>query len=327
LSISAPATDHPTSSSGFLETDGPNLPLHTAGLSPVSPSTDSARGEKSPLEEEYCVQQLELSDDCERNNAGPTLIESSLVEQDPTARDACDTSADTAPSEGSTCDRAQSSHSANTTDAADPEGSDDDEPPLTSRRRRRIVLHTRGSRRPSSPLTPRSSADSIDVEPTAALRRQKRLRRRKGVRRDSLAPETDDTSASSTTSKPNREGERWPVQCFVERAMMGSQEVITIQLPAFALYAESGRESALSPSDDAAQTRPIKVAMCGSRRRVRFSHAEEERLVELKERRHPKLCWKEIQEHFPNRTTASLQVHYCTQLKGRVTSKRQARRC
>jgi hypothetical protein len=147
------------------------------------------------------------------------------------------------------------------------------------------------------------------------------------MRRDSPIPETDDTSASLTTSVWSRgEGERWPVQCFVERTIIGSQEVITIQLPAFDLHARFGRESALSSTDDTSQTRPIKVAMCGSRRRVRFSHAEEERLVELKELRHPKLSWKEIQEHLPNRTTASLQVHYSTQLKGRLTSKRQARR-
>lgn len=327
VSISAPATDHPTSSSGFLETDGPNLPLHTAGLSPVRPSTDIVPGDKYPLEEENCVQQPELNDDRERNSAGPTLIESSLVEQDPTSRAASDKSTDTAPPEGSTCDRTQSCHSANTIDAADPEGSDDDELPWTSRRRRTLP-RTRGSHSPSPSLTPWSSAGSIDAEPTMALRRRKRLRRRKGMRGDSPVPETDDSSTSLTTSMSNRgEGERWPVQCFVERAMMGSQEMITIRLPAFDLYARSGRESALSPSDDASQTIPINVAMRGSRRRVQFSQAEEERLVELKERRHPKLSWKEIQEHFPSRTTATLQVHYSTQLKGRLTSKRQARRC
>ena len=211
--ISALATDHSTSSSGFLETDGPNLPLYIVGLSPVSPSTDIAPGDKYPLEEESCVQQPKLNDDCERNSTGPTLIESSLVEQGPTLRAASEMSADTAPSAGSTCDRAQSSYSANTTDAADPEGSDNNEPPLTSRRRR-TILHTRGSRSPSPPLTPRSSAESIGVKSTA-VRRRKGLRRRREMRRESPAPETDDTSTRSTTSGSNKEGEWRPIQCFV----------------------------------------------------------------------------------------------------------------
>ena len=210
VSTSAPGTDHPTSSSRFLEIGGTNLLLHIAGLSPVSPNIDIAPSNQTLFEEGNCVQQPQINEDRERNSASPAIIESSMVEQDPTSRAAYDIYANTAPSEGSTYDRAQPSHTANTTDAANPEGSEDDEPPLTSRRRR-TVLRTRDSRSLSPPLTPRSSADSIDVDSTTALRRRKRLRRQKGMRRDSLAPETDDTSASSTTSRSNRGGERWPV--------------------------------------------------------------------------------------------------------------------
>ena len=324
-SISASASDNPIPPPRPLETDGPNLPLHAAGLLPVSPDVDIAPSDKSPLEEGNCVQQPQLIDDRERNSTGPTVIESPLVEQDHTPRAVCNISANTAPSEGLTCDRVHY-YSANTTDATNPEGSDGDEPPLTSRRRRTLP-RTRGSHSPSPPLTPRSSAHSIEVDSTTALRRRKRLRRRKGMRRDSRAPETDVTSASSAALGSGTEGERWPVQCYVERTMIGSQEVITIQVPAFGLCARSGRDSALSPSGDTSQKTPILGIARGVRRRARFSRAEEDLLVELKERREPKPSWREIQRHFPQRTMGSLQVHYSTQLKvrrpwGRATAKK-----
>jgi hypothetical protein len=52
---------------------------------------------------------------------------------------------------------------------------------------------------------------------------------------------------------------------------------------------------------------PILRDACGSRRRARFSRAEEDLLIKLKERRDLKLSWREIQRHFPNWTIGSLQ--------------------
>jgi hypothetical protein len=106
--------------------------------------------------------------------------------------------------------------------------------------------------------------------------------------------------------------------------MIGSQEVISIEVPAFDLYARSGRDSALSCSGDTSQTTPIRGAARQGRRGAGFLRAEEDLLVELKERREPKLSWREIKRHFPNRTTGSLQVHYSTRLKGRRPRKRAA---
>ena len=324
VSISASATDHPTSPSRILETDGPNLPLHTAGLSPGGPNIDMAPSNKSSLEEGDRVQQPQLIDDRERNNASLAVLESSLVEQEDTSRAACDMSAHTAPSDSSTCDRAHSSRSADIIDAADIESSDGDGPPLTHRRRR-TGPHNRDSSSPSSLLIPWSSVHSMEVESTAALLRRKRLQQRKGMRRDSVTPETDDASTSLTTSISGEgRGERWPIQCFVERKMIGSQEVTMIQVPAFDLCARSGRLSTLSPLDDTSQTTPILGAACEGRRRARFSRAEEDLLVKLKEQRGPKLSWREIQRRFQNRTTGSLQVHYSTHLKGRGLSERRA---
>ena len=71
---------------------------------------------------------------------------------------------------------------------------------------------------------------------------------------------------------------------------------------------------------------PIVVAAQRGKPRARFSKEEEDLLIELKERRDPKLSWREIQRHFPIRTIGSLQVRYSTQLKGRRISKLGARR-
>ena len=321
--ITAPAIDKPPSPAQTLETNVSYQLPNATGLSPGGPDFDMAPGDKYPIEKGCCAQKVQLTDEREQNDTGPMVIESSLVVQDCTSRAAYGISDNTVPLERSTHDRAHSTYSAGTSNAADPEGSDSDGPPLTSGRRRTLP-RTRGSQRPNPPLTPRSSADSTDVESTTACRHRKRLQRRKEMRLASLAPETEDTSASSTTSQSNTEGEWRPVQCLVQRKTNGSQEVMMIQLPAFDLCARSGRVSAISPSHDTSQMTPIWASARGGRRRARFLQAEEDLLVELKERREPRLSWREVQRYFPNRTIGSLQVHYSTHLKGRRTSERRA---
>lgn len=56
--------------------------------------------------------------------------------------------------------------------------------------------------------------------------------------------------------------------------------------------------------------RPLQQP-CG--KNVRFSAQEDATLVKMKERQ--ELPWKEIGPHFPNRSLASLQVHYSKKLK------------
>ena len=46
-------------------------------------------------------------------------------------------------------------------------------------------------------------------------------------------------------------------------------------------------------------------------------------LVQLKERE--KLSWDEIEQRFPDRTRAALQVHYSTKLKARLQTSRETR--
>jgi hypothetical protein len=324
-SISAPASDNPIPPPS-LEADGPNLPLHTIDLFPGGPDMDMVLRDRSPFEEGDRVQQPQPIDDRERNSASSTVIESSPAGQEDTSRAALDISANTAPSECSPPDQAHSSRSADTADAADTEGSDSDPPPL-ARRRRRMRLHTRRSNSPSPPLTPRSSAHSTEAESTTPLYRRKRLGRRTVMRRHSPTPETDESSTSLTTSMSSKgRGGRWPVQCFVERKTIGSREVIMIELPVLDVCARSGYVSILAPSNDTSQKMPILGAARRGRRRSRFSQAEEDLLVKLKEQREPRLTWMEIQRHFPDRTIGSLQVHYSTHLKGRRAPEQRAGR-
>lgn len=49
--------------------------------------------------------------------------------------------------------------------------------------------------------------------------------------------------------------------------------------------------------------------------RTSYSSEDDQKLIDLKENKN--LPWNRIAEHFPGRSKGSLQVHYCTQLKGR----------
>lgn len=161
--ISAPAIDNPTCPPRTLKPDGPgpNPPLYTPELPLGSLSVDKELGDKSPSEGWELVQPPQLNDGRKRNTAIPPALESS-----PAGRDGA--------LEGSTSDRAYSSRSAESTVAANAEGSDSDGPPLT-RQQRRTRPRTRSSVSPSPPLTLRSSAQPVEVESTTALRRYMRL--------------------------------------------------------------------------------------------------------------------------------------------------------
>lgn len=223
-------------------------------------------------------------------------------------------------------DRAHSSRSVASTNAADTEGSDGDEPPL-ARRRHRTRLCTRGSVSPSPPLTLQPRALSVEVKSTTAIHRYTRLRRRHRTRPNPRTRKNDDTSTSLPMSTLSREVEEpWSIQCFLERKMIGSQEIIMIQVPALDLPVISSQVSMPPPLDDTSQMILNLSAADEGRHGARFSRAEEELLVELKERSEPKLSWRDIHRHFPQQTMGSLQVHYSTHLKERCTSQRRVYR-
>lgn len=202
---------------------------------------------------------------------------------------------------------------------------DDSDVPVLPRRRcwRRPSIEGSHARAQvaNTPFTPSTSRTSTAANSAVACRRR-RLHRGRKRSRDSnrtgrnVPPATYILSASTLTGVANQ---RWPVQCVLERRSVGSREVITIELPALSLSSPSAREASIL-RDTRART-PALVNACGKMRRARFSRAEEDLLIELKGRRDPKRSWKEIQTHFPNRTTGSLQFLYCTRLKGRRISK------
>lgn len=51
--------------------------------------------------------------------------------------------------------------------------------------------------------------------------------------------------------------------------------------------------------------------------KLKFTTEDDQLLVELKE--HQALTWKQIAEHFPGRSSGTLQVRYCTKLKAKTT--------
>ena len=325
-SIAVPATGIHTPLPQDFETDGPNPPSHFPGPPLASLDNDVATGDESPRANHARAQQSQLIDEPEQSSASPVALGSRPLSHDGTSGAGCDTFANTTISEGSVNGQWHPSHSAESTDVANIENSDSDGPPLTSRRRR-ILPRTRDSHIPSPSPTPRSSADSIDVGSAIASRRYKRFKRRKCIRRKSSTPDADDSTASSIMSRSTGKGEGRPIQCLVQRKMNGSQEVITIQLPVFDLCTGAGPVFTLSPSGETSRTPPSRgvVRKSGtSRRRTRFTREEEDLLVELKEKKDPRLSWREIQRHFPHRSVGSLQVHYSTHLKKRGRLRRSA---
>ena len=304
------------------KTDGHSPPLDAQGCPlPYIPNRSAAGGDESLPDEGASVQQPQSrppSGGREPYTARLSEFQGPVAEQDDDSWIDLDVNVNACPGEApkTTADKIESFAGAN---AGDAEDNDSDEPVLPSRRRQgQSSARSSDIRvRVFSPSTQRSRSHSTEVESASALPRRKRLRRRKGTRRDSPNPDPDDSSLSTSSGLRS---ERCPVQCFVQRKMVRSQEMITIELPAFSLRRMSGHEAALSLSDDMRRMTSVSVAGRTRRRRARFSKEEEDLLVELKERKDPKLSWREIRRHFPNRTIGSLQVHYSTQLKGRLRS-------
>ena len=180
----------------------------------------------------------------------------------------------------------------------------------------------KGSLRSRVRIRERTPQSSIEIESNGVHRRRRLHRGRKRLHDPlRIAPDTSRAASVSSTSTAitNR---RWPIQCFLQRRVVGSHEVITIELPAFNLSSPQAVDATLHCHDVTAPT-PVTATTCSKRRQARFLYTKEDLLIELKEQRDPKLSWKQIQRHFPNRTTASLQVHYCMRLKSRRIWKRR----
>ena len=143
----------------------------------------------------------------------------------------------------------------------------------------------------------------------------------------SLTPDSDElTDSPATSTSSGGRSERWLFQGLLERKTFRSQETVTIKLPASGLRAPFNQDAAL-PFDEKRRVTPVMVAARGNGQRARFLEEEEDLLVELKERKNPKLSGKEIHRHFSTRTIGSLRMHYSTQLKERHISRRRTVKC
>jgi len=134
-------------------------------------------------------------------------------------------------------------------------------------------------------------------------------------RHESLAPPRNGRGharkPSFKDSLPNSDGAEskvtWPIQGFLQRKENG---LYTIE---FSLdYYHHQLPSPVSSVKQSQKPRP----------KSRFTAEEDARLIDLKKRNLP---WEQIRRRFPGRTVGSLQVRYCTKLKG-VTAAQEKRR-
>ena len=313
----------PLSPAQTRKTDGQGSPLDAPRLPPCSPKMCMERRDESSPDDAGHMQQLQPTGGRNRDSGILYKIKRSAAEQEDYSRRDLDVTIHTFLPQAleTTFDRV---HPTSSADAADTEDNDSDGPPLPSRRRqkRSYARDTDRAARASPQSTPQSRSHSTEVDSTRAPRRCKRLRRRKRTQPDSPDPDTVESSVTSVTSTSSGvTSERWPVECFFQRERVGSQEMVTLELPASSLRALFSQGTA-PRSGNKRRVTSVKVAARGSRQRARLSKEEGDLLAELKERREPRLSWREIQRHFPNRTSGSLRVHDRTHLNSNNAAQR-----
>ena len=309
-----------------LKRDGQGLPLDTPQLLPFGPNKAAERGDKSPPDEQSGSRQIQDGHPAGGHDRD-TEARAPVAEQEENLCVGIDADVKNRHTGCplSTADRVESFGDVDT------EHDDSDVPVLARRRWRRRKRSS--ARSPDSraqiltPSTQQSRLHLAEVESGGEAHSLRRLGRGRKMPRDSISPGSDVSCATDTPSTSVAvTTERWLLRCFLQRKMIGSQETITIELPAFDLRDPSKQGALRACPDTAVGTIPLLATARGNRRRARFSQAEEDLLIQLKERRDRKFSWKEIQKHFPDRTVGSLQVHYSTHLKGRRLSKQRALR-
>ena len=326
ISVQTPA-DLLLPSPQALKRDGQAPPLDTPKLLPFGPNKAAERNE-SPPDRQSGSRQIQDGQPADKRNTDAE-VRAPVAEQEEDLYVSIDANVKNrhTGSPPSTADQVESFSDINTEQ-------DDSDVPVLARRRWRRQRRRRSSARSSdsraqilTPSTQRSRSHSAEVASGGEAYSPRRLGRGRKIPRDSISPGSDVSYATDTPSTSVAgTTERWPLRCFLQRKIIGSQETITIELPALDLRDLSRQDTLRACPDTAVGTIPLVATTRGNRRRVRFSQAEEDLLVQLKERRDRKFSWKEIQRHFPERTIGSLQVHYSTHLKGRRLSKRRALR-
>lgn len=139
----------------------------------------------------------------------------------------------------------------------------------------------------------------------------------------------DDEQMSTTA-----EYREWPMQGFFKRTTIGNeirysmdfsleqlQGLCAVACPRHATPPNSDRDSSAGPANlpkVSTRVKKIRSAPPSRSKRTPFTSKENAMLVDLKENK--SWPWKRIEPKFPQRTLNSLQVHYCTKLKGKLTT-------
>ena len=322
-SVSNPAVSSLRSPPRAQKRDRQDLPIGNPDSRVGSPNTPVEYSDESSLGKGVHAEQPQLHNGRGKDAVGPSASKVLAVIREGDSQGSIDEAVAAFHSDGpkTASDRASSISSAGACDTSE----DDSDGPSIPIPRRQKRTRARSIEEATSASTPRPWSSPREVGRTKGGRCLKRLHRRRQIQCDSPPPgfyKAPDTSAASTSSGGT--SERWPVQCFFQRKLVGSQEVITIEFPALHLYSSPHKIAAPPSPNGTARAAPVVVGCPGSRRRVRFSEEEEDLLIELKEQRQPRLSWNEIHRHFPSRTVGSLQVHYSKQLNGRSRPKLSA---
>ena len=218
-------------------------------------------------------------------------------------------------------------HRGYTNEASDSDCASDDDAPFIPRR------HRRGGSHPSA-----GAAD--DPLPTPPLEQSRShakgnrpvglgTPRKRGRTRGVVPSEVQIRDNNRERSKKGAPASRGPaatrpVPCFLTQSLDSSRSWLTIELaveqfPCMPLCTRQApgppTPTPQGPRRRIVRTVPPHRLHC-SAQRTRFSSEEDRRLIRLKEQRRPRLSWQSIAEHFPNRTVGSLQVRYCTRLRG-----------
>ncbi|KAI9808827.1 MAG: hypothetical protein M1827_007202 [Pycnora praestabilis] len=141
------------------------------------------------------------------------------------------------------------------------------------------------------------------------------------------------SSAETSATIADAEYEEWPLQGFLKRTKIRHETTYNLEFnlnhTAQLLKITAPPQALGIGCDGEMSIRPISCLSTSSQAKIPqpprlqnkcspFTKTEDMMLVDLKENQH--LPWKEINCRFPNRSVATLQVHYSTKLKNRPTT-------
>jgi hypothetical protein len=222
----------------------------------------------------------------------------------------------------------------------DSDDSDRSEAPRPAKRRRPSPSNSDPTpnrsqrRRLQRPSESRSSSPSkLDRSHTAPPQTQLKL----SLNSDDCAQSQHSSTHSSTDDEQmstTAEYREWPMHGFFKRTTIGNeirysmdfsleqlQGLCALACPRHATPPNSDRDSSAGPANIpkvSTRVKKTRSAPPSRSKRTPFTSKENAMLVDLKENK--SWPWKRIEPKFPQRTLNSLQVHYCTKLKGKLTT-------